>query len=139
MAERDETRGRLDAENSRKPGGGEDVPLLDLPIPDELERRGLERTAIQVGPDEEVYGITAAFTRRVSRMTSFRLWGQAYNIEFEGPTPNRTRWQVGIGLNRQFSRNFSGRIEARHTTQDSDDPSLSYDENRITLSLTKEF
>lgn len=93
----------------------------------------------QIGPDEEVYGITAFANRRLSRVTTIRLWGRATRFDFDGPTPNRTQWQIGIGLNRKFSRNFSGSISARHITQDSDSPSLEYDENRVTLGLTKHF
>ena len=80
---------------------------------------------------------------------SDRLWSEfaaahVYQIratrsEFDGATPDRTRYQVGIGLNREFSKNFSGRIDARHITQDSDEPNLNYDENRITLMLNKYF
>jgi uncharacterized protein (PEP-CTERM system associated) len=93
----------------------------------------------QVGPDEEVYGITAFANRRLSRVTTLRLWARASRNEFDGPTPDRTRWSVGIGLSRAFSRNFSGNISARHITQDSKAANLDYDENRITLSLTKHF
>ena len=93
----------------------------------------------QIGPDEEVYGVTAFVNRRLSRVTTIRLWGRATRYDFDGPTPNRTQWQVGIGLNTQFSRDFSGRIDARHITQDSNDPNFEYDENRVTLSLTKQF
>ncbi len=93
----------------------------------------------QVGPDEEVYGITAFANRRLSRVTTLRLWARASRHDFDGPTPDRTRWSVGIGLNRAFSRDFSGSISARHTTQDSKAANLDYDENRVTLSLTKHF
>ena len=93
----------------------------------------------QISPDEEVYGATAFVNRRISRPTSIRLWARATRSEFDGPTPNRTQWQVGIGLNRQFSKNFSGRVDYRYINQDSKDANLDYDENRITLMLTKYF
>ena len=86
-----------------------------------------------------MYGATAFVNRRLSRPTSLRLWVRATRSEFDGATPDRTRYQVGIGLNREFSKNFSGRIDARHITQDSDEPNLNYDENRITLMLNKYF
>ncbi|MCK5361798.1 MAG: hypothetical protein KAR22_02450, partial [Gammaproteobacteria bacterium] len=59
--------------------------------------------------------------------------------EFDGPTPNRTQWQVGVDFNRQFSRDFSVRIALLHITQDSKDPAFNYDENRLTLGITKFF
>lgn len=93
----------------------------------------------QIGPDEEVYGFRAFVNRRLSRVTTIRLWGRATRSEFDGPVPDRTQWQVGIGLNRAFSRDFFGRIDARHTSQDSNDPSFEWDENRVTISLTKLF
>ncbi len=99
---------------------------------------GVQRD-FQISPTEDVYGVTAFANRRLSRLTTIRLWGGATRSEFDGPTADRTRWQVGIGLNRQFSKDFSGRIDVRHVTQDSKAASLNYDENRLTLGVTKFF
>ncbi len=97
------------------------------------------RRDFEVSPNEDVYGIRAFATRRVSRLTSVRLSGQATRSEFDGPTANRTQWQVGLDLNRQFSKDFSGRISISHITQDSKDPALDYDENSVRLGITKYF
>ena len=97
------------------------------------------RRDFQFSPDEDVYGVTAFATRRLSSRTSVRLSGRTNRSEFDGPTPNRTQWQVGVDFNRQFSNDFSGRIGLFHITQDSKDSSLSYDENRVTLGITKIF
>jgi uncharacterized protein (PEP-CTERM system associated) len=97
------------------------------------------RRDFELSPNEDVYGINAFATRRVSRLTSVRLSGRATRSEFEGPTANRTQWEVGIDLNRQFSKDFSGRISFVHVTQDSKDPTLEYDENRVRLGITKYF
>ena len=99
---------------------------------------GVQRE-FQISPDEDVYGVTAFVNRRLSRPTSIRLWARATRSEFDGPTPTRTRYRVGIGLNRQRSKDFSGRIDVIHTTQDSKAASLNYDENRVTLGVTKFF
>jgi len=97
------------------------------------------RRDFQFSPNEDVYGIRAFATRRLSRRTSVRLSGRMTRSEFDGPTPNRTQWEVGIDLNRQFSSDFSGRIALFHITQDSKDPAFNYDENRLTLGITKFF
>jgi uncharacterized protein (PEP-CTERM system associated) len=93
----------------------------------------------QIGPDEEVYGGRAFANRRLSRHTTLNVWGRVQQSDFDGPTPDRRLWEVGIGLVRQFSRSFFGRINASHISQDSNDPGFEYDENRVTLSLTKNF
>lgn len=95
--------------------------------------------SFQVSPDEEVYGLNAYFSRRLSRLTTLRVWGQASRSEFDGPTANRNRYQLGIGFSRQFSKDFSGRVDYRYLNQDSKDPALDYDENRVTLSVNKYF
>ena len=97
------------------------------------------RRDFQFSPNEDVYGVTAFATRRLSRLTSVRLSGRTTRSEFDGPTPNRTQWQVDLGLNRQFSNNLSVRIDLVHITQNSKASNFNWDENRVTLGITKYF
>jgi uncharacterized protein (PEP-CTERM system associated) len=93
----------------------------------------------QISPDEEVYGFRVFANRRLSRPTSVSIWGSGTRSLFDGPAPERTVWQVGASLNRQFARNFSGSVSYRYITQDSEDSNFDYDENRFTVMLTKYF
>ena len=94
----------------------------------------------EVTPDEEVYGVSASASRRLSRAMTFLLGARWSNTQFQDNTnSDYTLWDVGAGLSRQFSRDFSGRIDVRHITRNSDDPRRSYDENRITLRVNKTF
>ena len=71
---------------------------------------------------------------------TFILTGRWSAIQFQDNTnSDYTIWDVSAGLRRQFTRDFSGRIDVRHTTRNSDDPRRSYDENRITLQVNKTF
>lgn len=94
----------------------------------------------EVTPDEEVYGFSLSASRSLSRKLSFVLGGGWSNTLFQDNTNSDFAiWTVNAGLSRQFSPDFSGRIDVRHTSQDSDDPNRSYDENRVTLQVTKTF
>ena len=92
----------------------------------------------ELSPDEVVYGLRASASRRLSRVTTLSLGGGWTRTQFEDPAfADRIRWGINATLNRQFSRNFSGSIVIRHTTQNADDLTANFDENRVTLRVTK--
>ncbi len=93
----------------------------------------------QISENEDVYGIRGTVERRISPRTSLGVLGDWTRNEFDGATADRSRWQVGLGLRRQFSRNFSGSIDVSHVEQDSQNPSDIYEENRVTLRIDKTF
>jgi len=93
----------------------------------------------QISPNEDVYGAGLTGNRQLSRKTNLRAWFTGTRSEFDGPTPNRTQYQIGAGVNFQFTRDFIGSADVMHIWQDSDDSNFDYDENRLTLMLTKYF
>lgn len=97
------------------------------------------RREFEVSPDENIYGVELNANRRLSSSLTARAWGAFSHWQFEDSDSDRDRWQVGLGVEKQFARDLFGHIDARHVTQTSDNPADEYDENRISVQLEKVF
>ncbi|MCP5152373.1 MAG: TIGR03016 family PEP-CTERM system-associated outer membrane protein [Ectothiorhodospiraceae bacterium] len=90
------------------------------------------------GASEKVYGISANASRTLSRATSASLRSSWQRTEPQGGLES-TRWSVGAGVSRTFSRDLRGSLDVGHTRQSSDNPADEFTENRVSLQLSMSF
>ncbi len=98
------------------------------------EKRDFEQT----GDDELVFGADASLRRRLSRHTTFRIFGTWQESDLRGDF-ERTRWEGSARVQRQVGASISAAIEYRYTEQDGDRSADEFTENRISAVATLTF
>lgn len=99
-----------------------------------------EKRDFQITGDEEtVFGASLAASRRLGRRLAVQMAGRWQVFDLRDGIQEDTRWEGSIGVTYTVARSIDSSIEYRYLTQESTNPEVEFDENRITASLTARF
>lgn len=94
-----------------------------------------DRDFIDNQRDETNYGLDLQLSRRLTRRTTGRLYGNYEYSDFEKVNIDYKDYEVGMELRRRISRKISASAQIQHQRRSSNDSPAEYDETAVFLSI----